>query len=274
MPRLLRSLVLASLSFAIASSFAQSTPATGLDQNLLGRIPERMRHFVDEKTIAGVVTLVARGNDIVEFDAQGMADIEGKRPMAKDTIFQIMSMTKPVTAIGIMMLAEDGKLSVRDPVEQYLPEFKELRVATNTGADAARLSVPEHAITIRDLLTHTAGMTDAAPADIKDYQHSMSVPLDEVVRQLAKERLLFQPGTAWSYSSAGIEILGRIIEVCSGQKYEDFIADRILRPLKMQDSFFFPPPDKVDRIAMVYVSKDGKLARAPGTILGGDPSKY
>ena len=102
----------------------------------------------------------------------------------------------------------------------------------------------------------------------------MNVPLDEVVRQLAKEPLLFQPGTAWSYSSAGIEVLGRIIEVCSGQKYEDFITERILRPLGMQDSFFFPPPDKVARIAMVYVGKDGNLVRAPGSILGGDPAKY
>jgi CubicO group peptidase (beta-lactamase class C family) len=102
----------------------------------------------------------------------------------------------------------------------------------------------------------------------------MNVPLGEVVHQLAKEQLLFQPGTAWSYSSAGIEILGRIIEVCSGQKYEDFIADRILKPLSMKDSFFFPPPDKVDRIAMVYVGKNGNLVRAPADILGGDPTKH
>jgi CubicO group peptidase (beta-lactamase class C family) len=261
-------------AFLFTASFTFAQPATGVNQEIAGKIPERMRHFVDEKTVAGVVTLVARGNDILEFDAQGMADIEANRPMRKDTIFQIMSMTKPLTGIGIMMLAEEGKLSVRDPVEQYLPEFKDLRVATNIGPDAARIGAPEHAITIRDLLTHTAGMTDAAPAAIGDYQRSMAVPLDEVVRQLAKERLLFQPGTAWSYSSAGIEILGRIIEVCSGQKYEDFIAERILRPLGMKDSFFFPPADKVDRIAMVYVGKGGSLMRADGSILGGDPSKY
>ena len=266
--------VLAVLLFADSSSAAQPTAPPGFNQDIAVKIPERMRHFVDEKTVAGVVTLVARGNDIVEFDTQGMADIESNRPMRKDTIFQIMSMTKPVTAIGIMMLAEEGKLSLRDPVEQYLPEFKNLRVVANSGPDAARLSEPEHAITIRDLLTHTAGMTDAAPAAIGDYQHAMNVPLDEVVRQLAKERLLFQPGTAWSYSSAGIEILGRIIEVCSGQKYEDFIAQRILRPLGMKDSLFYPPADKIDRIAMVYVSKDGNLVRAPGTILGGDPAKH
>ncbi len=274
MLRLFRPFLLGSLLFAAASLSAQPAASSGVNQDVVTKIPERMRHFVDEKTVAGVVTLIARGNDTVEFDAQGMADIEAGRRMQKDTIFQIMSMTKPVTAIGIMMLAEEGKLAVRDPVEQYLPEFKDLRVRTNTGPDAAQLGVPNHAITIRDLLTHTAGMTDAAPAAIGDYQHAMNVRLDEVVRQLAKEPLLFQPGTAWSYSSAGLEILGRIIEVCSGQKYEDFIAERILKPLGMKDSFFFPPADKIDRIAMVYVGKEGGLTRAPSSILGGDPAKY
>jgi CubicO group peptidase (beta-lactamase class C family) len=253
---------------------AQSNTASGINQDILSKIPERMHDFVAGNTVAGVVTLVALGNDIVEFDAQGSADIQSTQPMRKDTIFQIMSMTKPVTAIGIMMLAEEGKLSLRDQVDQFLPEFKNLQVFTNTGPDAARLSEPEHSITIRDLLTHTAGITDTAPAAISEYQHDMNVPLDEVVRRLAKERLLFQPGTAWSYSSAGIEILGRIIEVCSGQKYENFIAERILRPLGMKDSFFFPPSDKVGRIAMVYVRKDGKLEPAPATILGGDPAKH
>jgi CubicO group peptidase (beta-lactamase class C family) len=269
-----RPFVLAAFLVAACSAFAQPGATSKVNQDVVAKIPETMRHFVDDKTVAGVVTLVSQGNDIIEFDAQGMADLEAARPMRKDTIFQVMSMTKPVTAIGIMMLAEEGKLAVRDPVEQYLPEFKNLRVATNQGPDAARLGEPEHAITIRDLLTHTAGFTDAAPAEIKDYRQLMNVPLDEVVRQLAKEPLLFQPGTAWSYSSAGIEVLGRIIEVCSGQKYEDFINERILQPLKMQNSFFFPPPDKVARVAMVYVGKDGGLARAPGTILGGDPTKY
>ena len=274
MERVRSPFLLVALIFMHALSVAQSTHAAANNQDILSKIPERMAHFVDEKTVAGVVTLVAHGNDVVEFDAQGMADIEGKRKMQKDTIFQIMSMTKPVTAIGIMMLAEEGKLSLRDSVDQYLPEFKDLQVRTNTGPDGARLGKPEHAITIRDLLTHTSGMTDAAPASISDYQHGMNVPLEEVVRQLAKERLLFQPGTAWSYSSAGIEILGRIIEVCSGQKYEDFITERILRPLGMKDSFFFPPADRVGRIAMVYVSKDGRLEPAPGTILGGDPARH
>ena len=260
---------------AASSGFGQAA-ARGGDE-IAARIPARMQSFVDAKTVAGVVTLVAHGDHVVEFNAAGMADIDANRAMTKDTIFQIMSMTKPVTAIGIMMLAEEGKLALRDPVENYLPEFKGLRVAANNGPDNARLSVPEHAITIRDLMTHTSGVADEPPADIRDYQHAMNVPLDEVVRQIAKEKLLFQPGTTWSYTSGGIEVLGRIIEVVSGKKYEDFIAERILKPLKMKDSFFYPDKQTAEqqkRIAMVYVVRDGKLAPAGRGILGGDPAKH
>ena len=240
----------------------------------MSQIPERIKEAIGHQTVAGAVTLVARGNEIIEFDASGAADIEAGHAMKKDTIFQIMSMTKPFTAIGIMMLAEEGKLALRDPVDQYLKEFRNLRVTANIGPDSSRLSAPEHAITIRDLLTHTAGIQDPAPAAIHDYPQLMNVKLDAVVRELAKQPLLFQPGTKWSYSSPGIEILGRIIEVVSGQSYEEFIAKRILEPLGMKDTFFYPPADKVARIAMVYVQQDGKLVRAPGSILGGDPAKY
>ncbi len=264
------------LALALSSAIAQSSTKTaGVDQDVLSKIPQRMRSFIDRQTVAGAVTLVAHGSDIVEFDASGMADVEAGHTMQKDTIFQIMSMTKPVTAIGIMMLAEEGKLALRDPVEDYLPEFKDLHVRTTVGPDAEHARVPNHAITIRDLLTHTAGIQDyPGPPTIPNYAQTMSVPLDEVVRQLAKQPLLFQPGTQWSYSSPGIEILGRIIEVCSGEKYVDFITKHILQPLGMKDSFFFPPPDKISRIAMVYARKDGRLVRSPASILGGDPTKY
>jgi CubicO group peptidase (beta-lactamase class C family) len=252
----------------------QTTRAAGVNSAVVSQIPVRIQRFLDTRTVAGAVSLVATGTEIVEFHALGMADIEAGRRMEKDSIFQIMSMTKPFTAIGIMMLAEEGKLALRDPVEQYLPEFRNQRVATNVGPDAARLALPDHPVTIRDLLTHTAGIQDAAPAAIRDYPQLMNVPLDEVVRQLAAQPLLFQPGTQWSYSSPGIEILGRLIEVCSGQKYEDFIAARILQPLGMKDTFFYPPADKISRIAMVYVGQDGKLVRAPASILAGDPAKH
>ena len=256
----------------LALFLSLSAPLTG--QSIASQIPHRVEAFVAAGNIAGAVTLVSRGNEIIEFDAVGMADIEAKHPMRKDTIFQIMSMTKPVTAIGIMMLAEEGKLALRDPVERYLPEFRNMRVTANTGPDNARLAIPNHAITIRDLLTHTAGIPDAAPASIPDYEQLMNRSLEEVVHHLARQPLLFQPGTEWSYTTPGIEILGRIIEVCSGQKYEDFIATRLLRPLGMKDSFFYPTPETIPRIAMVYVEKNGKLVPGPATLLGGDPTVY
>jgi CubicO group peptidase (beta-lactamase class C family) len=271
---MLRNFALLCLPGMVLVGAAQPLPVDGVNPAILSTIPVRMQEFINGKTVAGAVSVVARGNEILEFDALGMADIEAARPMRKDTIFQIMSMTKPVTAIGIMMLAEEGKLTVRDPVEQYLPEFRGVQVASNAGPDASRLRTPDHAFTIRDLMTHTAGIVDPAPAEISSYPQTLNLPLAEVVRHLARQPLLFQPGTQWSYSSPGIEILGRIIEVCSGQKYEDFIAERILKPLGMKDSFFFPPEDKISRIAMVYAGASGRLVRAPGSILGGDPAKY
>ncbi len=260
----------------LPSSQAQSNAAAvGVNNDILQQIPQRMKTFASQQTVAGAVTLVAHGDDIVEFDAAGMADIETGQPMRKDTIFQIMSMTKPVTAMGIMMLAEQGKLSLRDPVEQYLPEFHGVKVATIAGPDQEALGVPNHAFTIRDLLTHTAGILDEpGPPPIQDYAQTLRVPLDEVVKQLAKQPLLFQPGTQWSYSSPSFEILGRIIEVASGESYVDYITGHILKPLGMKDSFFFPPRDKISRIAKVYESKDGKLTLAPKTILGGDPTGH
>ena len=192
-------------------------PAAAQNSAILSEIPKRMDQFIADKTVAGTVTLVFKGGNVLEFEANGMADIEAGRAMKKDSIFQIMSMTKPVTAIGIMMLAEEGKLALRDPVEQYLPEFRGQQVVSNVGPDSGRLRMPDHPITIRDLMTHTAGIQDNAPAEIRDYMQSLNVPLAEVVKHLAKTPLLFQPGTQWSYSSPGIEILGRIIEVCSGQ---------------------------------------------------------
>jgi CubicO group peptidase (beta-lactamase class C family) len=245
-----------------------------VNEDILKTIPLRTKAFVDDHTVAGVVTMVLHNGKTVELDAEGMADAEAGRPMQKDTIFQIMSMTKPFTGVGIMMLAEEGKLALRDPLERYLPEFHELRVVTTTGPDSARLSQPVRPVTIRDLMTHTAGIFDAAPADIRDYNQQMNIPLADLMKTFAKQPLLFQPGTHWSYSSPGIDILGRVIEVVSGQKYEDFIAQRLLRPLDMKDSFYFPDASRIARIAMVYEGHAGSLSPSPATILGGDPARH
>jgi len=254
--------------------FCLALTISSLTAQVLDQIPARMKEFTGNGTVAGIVTLVALNGSTVEFDAEGMADIEANRPMKKDTIFQIMSMTKNFTGVGIMILAEEGKLALRDPVEHYLPEFRDQHVATTIGPDTERLGTPVRPITIADLMTHTSGMFDGPPNEIKGYSQKMNIPLADLVRVFARQPLLFQPGTRWSYSSPGIDILGRIIEVCSGQKYEDFIAQRLLQPLGMKDSFFYPKPEQVSRIAMVYENHDGKLKRSPGTILGGDPAAH
>ena len=261
------------LSFATA---AQTSPAgSGLDPARLARIPNRMKELVDQGIASGAVTLVARHGVIAELDAVGYRDLENKTPMTTDTIFQIMSMTKPFTGVGIMMLFEEGKLQIDDPVEKYLPEFRGQMVmdgTTNSGAPALRK--PSRPVTIRDLMTHTSGVIDGPVDDIMLMSNNMRSTLAETVAEYAKHPLRFDPGTMWQYSSPGIDILGRIIEVVSGQSFEQFTAQRLFDPLGMKDSFFYAPPDKQKRVALVYHSENGKLVRSTEHILGGNPSDF
>ena len=235
------------------------TKPTGMDAARLALIPVRMKAFVDRGTLPGAVTLVARHGVVARLDAVGWQDIQKKKPMRTDSIFQIMSMTKPVTAVGIMMLMEEGRLALSDPVEKYLPEFRPL-------------SSKWRPITIRDLLTHTAGVT--TPEIIRNIMSTMDLSLADAVSYYAQAPLEFEPGTQWKYSNAGIAVLGRIIEVVSGQPYERFIGARILKPLGMKDSFFFPPAEKIGRIALVYTLENGKLRVAGPDTLGGAPDQY
>jgi CubicO group peptidase (beta-lactamase class C family) len=246
----------------------------GMDADRLARIPARMRVFVDEGRLAGAVTLVARHGVIAEFDAVGMQDIETHKPMRTDSIFQIMSMTKPVTSVGIMMLAEEGKLALTDPVEKHLPEFRGQWVLESQDGGKRTLKRPSRPITIRDLLTHTSGMSGAPPEGAKNLLQDFNLTLAQAVALYSQQPLEFEPGTRWSYSNCGMATLGRIIEVISGQPYEQFIAQRIFKPLGMKDSFYFPPEEKIGRIAMLYNLVDGKLTRAGGEALAGDPAKY
>lgn len=247
----------------------------GMDPERLARIPVRMKTFVDQGTVAGVVTLVARHGVVASLEAVGYQDLEEKKPMRTDSIFQIMSMTKPVVAVAIMMLAEEGKLAVSDPVERHLPEFRGLWVNTSKPADKERRQVrPSRAITLRDLLTHTSGMIGNPPEGIRELYTRMHLTLAEAVAIYSQQPLDFEPGTQWQYSNPGIATLGRVIEVASGQTFEKFLSERIFQPLGMKDTFLFVPPDKIDRIAMVYRYADGKLQRSGGDILGGDPANY
>lgn len=241
---------------------------SGLDTERLARIPARMKAFVEKGDIPGSVVLIARHGQIVHLDAEGWADLEDKKPMRTDSIFQIMSMTKPFTGVGIMMLAEAGKLSLNDPVERHLPVFRDQQVR-----DGGRLRKPARPVTIRDLMMHTSGMS--GPHDsLKDLYQKLDHTLAEAVPVFAKAPLEFEPGSRWLYSNTGIATLGRIIEVVSDMPYERFIGEWILGPLGMKDTFFFPPEDKKSRIALVYSVKDGKLARSGPEALGGASWEY
>jgi CubicO group peptidase (beta-lactamase class C family) len=233
--------------------------SSGMDAARLARIPVRMKSFVDGGTLPGAVTLVARHGVIVRLDAVGYQNLEDRKPMRTDSIFQIMSMTKPVTAVGILMLMEDGRLALSDPVEKYLPEFRPLRSDWRP-------------ITIRDLLTHTSGVS--TPEIARNIMSTLDLTLAEAVSYYVQAPLEFEPGARWSYSNPGFAVLGRIIEVVSRRPYERFIDERILKPLGMKDSFFFPPADKVGRIALVYSLENTGLRRAGPEIYGGAPDQY
>ncbi len=248
---------------------AQEKVKSGMDMQQMAKVPLRMQELVNTGEVAGVVTLVQRDGSVIQVTAEGMQNVEENRPMREDSIFQIMSMTKPFTAVGIMMLAEEGKLSLTDDVEKYLPEFHGQMLNVYGW-----MKTPSRHIRISDLMSHTSGMRMESQWAMKDLYQTMDHTLAEAVTAYAKEPLEFEPGTRWLYSNMGIATLGRIIEVVSGESYESFIASRLLRPLQMKDTFFYPPADKLNRIAIVYMPKGGKLVRAGADILGGDPGAF
>lgn len=256
---------------------AVETVAPGLDAAQLARIPVRLKVLADRGEVAGAVMLVAHQGKVVLHDAVGWQDIESQKPMQKDSLCQIMSMTKPVTAVGVMMLAEEGRLALTDPVEKHLPEFRGQMMVTQENADGSRvLKRPSRPITIRDLMTHTSGMIGNPPEGLRDLYTRLDRPLAEAVSVFSQTPLQFEPGSRWQYSNPGIAVLGRIIEVAGDQPYEAFLQERLFTPLGMKDTHFYLPADKTTRVALVYKrdASTGKLVRSGGNILGGDPALY
>lgn len=249
-----------------AGLFALWLPARGDDPGPLSQIRSRMQAFVDQGEIAGAVTVVGRHDGILGFEAVGLADVDKQRPMTKDSIFRIASMTKPVTAIAVMMLADEGKLKVDDPVEKHLPEFRGQMLVAGRDKDAVTLKKPSRPITIRDLLTHTSGLPNWPPG-LADLYIKRNRTLAEGILAISQRPLDFEPGSKWAYCNTGIDTLGRIVEVVSGRPYEDFLRDRIFRPLGMTDTTFYPPPDMRERVAVTYDKKDGRLVPARNMII-------
>lgn len=235
--------------------------AAGMSPEVLANIPGRMNEFVKAGKTAGVVTIVARHGQVASFEATGYSDVEKKTPMRKDAIFRIASLTKPVTCAAIMILADEGRLSLIDPVEKYLPEYRTMKLnpcGSRTGYNCASIS-PSRPINIEDLMTHTSGLPSSAPS----VNGNEPKTLAELVTQGAHSVLLFEPGTEWNYSNIGIDILGRLVEVISGKTFDAFLQERIFTPLGMNDTFFDVPAEKRNRVATLYTYEDGRLQVVP-----------
>lgn len=241
-----------------------------LDEGRLALIKPRMQAAVDEAQIAGAVTLVARHGRVAHLEAVGFQNLATKTPLQKNSIFQIMSMTKPVTGVAIMMLVEEGKLTLKDPVETYLPEFREQVVRDPDGATRK----PTRPVQIHDLMSHTSGVPSGPCPDFPDAKQTLRPTLEVEVACAGHQPLRFMPGTRWEYSNDGIATLGRIVEVVSGMPFDAFVKKRILEPLGMNDTFFFPTAATRARISMVYKHELGKLVLSGGNILAGAPDRF
>lgn len=221
-------------------------------------LKSEMQRAIEAHEMAGSVLLVSRSSHNLAFEALGYQDLERNIQMQTNTIFDLRSLTKVVTAVALMCLVEDGKLLLSDPVGKYLPAFAQLSVLESPGGQPRP---PRRPITILDLLTHSSGMAVERPPQIENITRVLDRSLEEVVQIVATKPLEFEPGSRWMYSSMGFAVLGRVIEVLSGEHYEKFVARRVIIPLNMEDSFYFPLADKRDRIAAMYNLETGVLKR-------------
>ena len=252
----------------------------GMSSERLQRIGQVIQRYMDAKDLAGAVSVVSRRGKVAYFEAQGLMDVEHKTPMRKDAIFRMASMSKPVTGVAILMLLEEGKIRLNDPVSKFIPEFKDTKVAIEkphpagaaAGGRGQAARAPEiytvpasREITIRDLMTHTSGLESGGAGTREGNRiapRDTSSNLAAYIPKLGAVPLDFQPGTEWRYSAlAGIETLGRIVEVVSGLTFDQFLKQRIFDPLGMKDTAFYQPEEKAPRIANIYTVSPGGLGK-------------
>jgi CubicO group peptidase (beta-lactamase class C family) len=237
--------------------------AIGVSAERFQRLHQAMQGFVDRKEVSGIVTLVTREGRTADFHAVGFQDVESKTPMRTDTIFRIASMTKPITSVAIMMLYEEGKLLLTDPVSKFIPAFKSMQVLEQA---AEKPVAARRQISIRDLLVHRSGLSysfiNGGPvgsgyrkSGVVDGLSTTTLTTAEAIDKLAAEPLVAQPGSAYNYSLS-TDVLGRVVEVASGMPFEVFLRERIFKLLKMTDTDFVVPDAKWSRLATVY-SPDG-----------------
>ncbi|MEZ5354418.1 MAG: serine hydrolase domain-containing protein [Bryobacteraceae bacterium] len=259
-------------SCLFAAPLPKSEPSgVGLSPDRLERINALMKRYIDQGEIAGAVTLVARRGRIAHFETHGVSDLASRTPMKHDHIFRLASMTKPVTSLAVMMLLEEGRFLLDDPISKFLPEYRDVKVAVhnapNERAAGGFRTVPaERDITIRHLLTHTAGLASGTGGPtIPMYANLRAVSkpentMAEYSAELARIPLSFQPGTAWEYGPA-TNIAGRLVEVVSGQTLDEFFRTRIFKQLGMNDTYFYLPDAKLNRLATAYHKQNGRLEK-------------
>ena len=282
MRRLLRLLPLAALPSVTLILTAASLPTSpkpedvGLSAERLQRIHQMIQRHIDAGDITGAVTLVARKGQIAWVDAAGVMDLETKAPMKRDSLFRMASMTKPVIGTAMMMMIEEGKVSISDPVSKFIPEFKNIKVGilqspgVGRGAGATPpkyYTVPaDRELTVKELLTHTSGLV-AGPMGqnaVAPLRRKPEETLADFIPRLAQTPLEFQPGARWMYSASdGFDPLGRIIEIASGKPLNVFLKERIFDPLDMSDTSHYPTGAQMSRLASVYQKRPDGLAKTP-----------
>ena len=256
---------------ALTASPTAKPEEVGLSSERLARINQMIERRIAAGDLAGAVTIVARKGRVVHHSAQGMMDLDSKKPMASSSMFRIASMTKPVIGVAVMMLVEEGKLHLNDPVSRYIPQFKDMKVAMpiatppqggaggragGAGTAPRFYTVPaQRDVTIKDLLTHVSGLGSGpmGNSDIEKVARKDGETLADYIPRLGPTALEFQPGSRWTYSpGAGFETLGRVIEVASGLKLDQFFRTRIFDPLGMKDITFWPTDAQMPRVSTVY----------------------
>jgi CubicO group peptidase (beta-lactamase class C family) len=266
--------VLALLTAALQSAVAagpQALPtakadSVGVSAERLSRLSDGMKSLVDQGRLAGAVTMVARHGKVIEFEATGKRDVAANLPMQKDSIFRIYSMSKPITGVAMMMLLEEGKWQLNDPVAKYIPEFADLKVSATDANGNMVLKDQVHPVTMRELMSHTGGFTygyfSNTPVDKLQREAdvlNVNNTLEEMTRRVAKLPLSAQPGSEWRYSIS-TDIQGYIVQKLSGMPFEEFLEKRIFKPLNMVDTGFYVPAEKLKRLAEFYsYGKDGQM---------------
>ena len=268
--------LLAAASLAAASLPTCKPEEVGLSTERLQRIHAMVQRHIDAGDVTGAVVLVARKGQIAYLEAQGTMDLETKKPMTRDTMFRMASMTKPVIGTSIMMMLEEGKLTLGDPVSKYIPEFKGMKVGVleesghNPGDPPKFYTVPaQRDITIKDLLTHTSGLSSGpmGQSEVAKIRRKPNETLADYIPRLGSTPLEFQPGARWMYSpSDGFDVLARIVEITSGMPLDRFLRQRIFDPLDMPEIRHYPTDEQMARLATAYRKTDKGLEKVENSL--------